>query len=88
MVFRVTQEEHQLLQDACDRTGARNLSEFTRTELLNHISGNQWDSVRAQLARMEKRLIEVEATHHRKDDPSSHPSLCSDGAAIVQETAE
>jgi hypothetical protein len=34
VVFRLTQEEYACLRDACKSKGGRNLSEFTRTELL------------------------------------------------------
>lgn len=34
VVFRLSQEEYRLLQEACSRAGARNLSDFTRSEVL------------------------------------------------------
>ncbi len=34
VVFRLTQEEYASLRDACRSKGGRNLSEFTRSELL------------------------------------------------------
>lgn len=34
VVFRLTQEEYLCLRDACRSKGGRNLSEFTRSELL------------------------------------------------------
>ena len=35
VVFRLTQEEYRRLERACSRTGARNLSDYTRRELLD-----------------------------------------------------
>ena len=37
VVFRLTEEEFNLLQDACRISGGRNLSDFTRTGILNHL---------------------------------------------------
>jgi hypothetical protein len=34
VVFRLSQEEYALIKEACTVTGARSLSEFTRSELL------------------------------------------------------
>jgi hypothetical protein len=34
VVFRLTQDEYRALQEACSRSGARNLSDFTRSEVL------------------------------------------------------
>jgi hypothetical protein len=40
VVFRVTQSEYDQLKDACSGSGARNLSDYTRTELLSHIQAD------------------------------------------------
>lgn len=37
VVFRLTQEEFQNLKHACDLKGARNISEFTRAEILDSL---------------------------------------------------
>lgn len=37
VVFRLSQEEYRSLQDACIRSGARNLSDFTRSEVLGRL---------------------------------------------------
>jgi hypothetical protein len=34
IVFRVTQDEYRSLKEACESRGARNLSDFTRSEVL------------------------------------------------------
>ena len=34
VVFRLSQEEYQSLKKACDSRGARNVSDFTRSEIL------------------------------------------------------
>ena len=34
VVFRLSQEEYLALQEACNRAGGRNLSDFTRSEVL------------------------------------------------------
>jgi hypothetical protein len=37
VVFRLSQEEYRLLKEACEREGARNLSEFARAGILDHL---------------------------------------------------
>ena len=61
VVFRVTDEEHQQLQQACESSGNRNLSEFVRLELLNRVQGRK--AARANIAGLERRLSELEATY-------------------------
>jgi len=34
VVFRLSQDEYRALQEACSQAGARNISDFTRTEVL------------------------------------------------------
>ncbi|HXM45730.1 MAG TPA: hypothetical protein VN924_31125 [Bryobacteraceae bacterium] len=40
VVFRLSQEEYQSLKEACDRAGARNLSDFTRSEVLEYLNSD------------------------------------------------
>jgi hypothetical protein len=40
VVFRLSQEEYRSLKDACDRAGARNLSDFTRSEVLECLNSD------------------------------------------------
>jgi hypothetical protein len=48
VVFRLSQDEYRSLKDACDRAGARNLSDFTRSEILECLNS---DALGGQLAR-------------------------------------
>jgi hypothetical protein len=48
VVFRLSQEEYRSLKDACDRAGARNLSDFTRSEVLESVNS---DALGGHLAR-------------------------------------
>jgi hypothetical protein len=61
VVFRVTDAEHQQLQEACEASGTRNLSEFVRLELLNRVQSRK--ASRANLAGLEKRLADLEASY-------------------------
>ena len=54
VVFRLSQEEYQSLKEACDRAGARNLSDFTRSEVLECLNS---DAFGGHLAR---RFISLE----------------------------
>lgn len=38
VVFRLSQEEYRSLQEACNRAGGRNLSDFTRTKVLERLN--------------------------------------------------
>lgn len=40
VVFRLSQEEYGLLTQACSRAGARNLSDFTRSRVLECLETN------------------------------------------------
>ena len=40
VVFRLTQEEYDNLKDVCSERGGRNLSDFTRTELMNFLGSD------------------------------------------------
>jgi hypothetical protein len=48
VVFRLSQDEYRSLQEACTRAGARNLSDFTRSEVLECLNS---DAVGGHLAR-------------------------------------
>ena len=40
VVFRLSQDEYRSLQEACQRAGARNLSDFTRCEVLERVNSD------------------------------------------------
>jgi len=54
VVFRLSQEEYESLKEACGRAGARNLSDFTRSEVLECLNS---DAFGGHLAR---RFISLE----------------------------
>jgi hypothetical protein len=54
VVFRLTQEEYTSLRDACRSRGGRNLSDFTRSELLAML---RKESIAAL---MQKRFLDLE----------------------------
>ena len=62
VVFRLTQDEYKRLEKACATTGARNLSDYTRRELLDGVhspaSGVQLEG---RLFTFDKRLAEVQS---------------------------
>ncbi len=62
VVFRLTQDEYKRLQRACTRTGARNLSDYTRAQLLDP-SGPRGSGgwLEGQMSRFDKRLTEVQS---------------------------
>ena len=61
VVFRLTQDEYKRLQRACSRTGARNISDYTRAQLLDaSISKGASGRVEGQLMKFDKRLSELQ----------------------------
>src|ERR1044071_4950451 len=72
VVFRVTDEEHHQLQLACETNGNRNLSEFVRLELLNR--GQNRKTSRANIACLEKRLSDLEASYKRATEQIQGPA--------------
>jgi hypothetical protein len=57
VVFRLTQDEYDALKGACTEKGGRNLSEFTRTELLTGVRSESLDDLlRERFGELEKRL--------------------------------
>lgn len=53
VIFRLTQEEYENLRSVCSERGGRNLSDFTRSELLNFLGAEPLGEV------MEKRFSDV-----------------------------
>jgi hypothetical protein len=63
VIFRVTQDEYRALKEACDRRGSRNLSEFTRSEILADLERPQIiDYVNRRLACIETSIAAVQST--------------------------
>ena len=57
VVFRLTQNEYDALKGACSERGGRNLSEFTRAELLATVRSDSLDDVmRKGFSEVERRL--------------------------------
>jgi len=54
VVFRLTQAEFNSLKSACAERGGRNLSEFTRSELLSFLQGPSLERV------VENRITEIQ----------------------------
>ena len=63
VVFRLTQEEYRRLQTACSAQGGRNVSDFTRSELLARIEGeDSGDGLEKRLHAVEQQLLAVQCT--------------------------
>jgi hypothetical protein len=63
VVFRLTQDEYKQLQRASDRTGARNLSDYTRAQLLDSSAAKGIpERIEGRLTRFDKRLSDLQTT--------------------------
>ena len=66
VVFRLTQEEYACLSEACKSKGGRNLSEFTRSELLAMLHPESSASlIQDRFDRLEQRLHQFETAIER-----------------------
>ena|ERR1700730_12876520 len=71
VVFRLSQDEFQTLKCACAEKGGRNLSEFTRSELLNFLRAQppeylihrKLDAIERQLTGMRTDMQEMSQLH-------------------------
>jgi hypothetical protein len=62
VVFRLTQDEYKRLQRASTRTGARNISDYTRAQLLDEsASKGASGRLEGRLVRFDKRLSELQS---------------------------
>jgi hypothetical protein len=69
VIFRLSQEEYQMLKAASERHGARNLSDFTRSEVLsvlnsqeggNHIE-RSFSSIKQNMAELQATMLRLQA---------------------------
>jgi uncharacterized protein (DUF1778 family) len=71
IVFRVTDDEYKQLQQACEGSGNRSLSEFMRFEMLDRTRSRM--AVRANIADMGKRLTDLEALYREAKELLQRP---------------
>jgi hypothetical protein len=63
VVFRLTEDEYRKLKEASTRNGARNLSDFMRSELLAYIhSGTIHEHLHRRFEALEERIQELRST--------------------------
>ena len=63
VVFRVSQEEYRALKAACDQRGSRNLSDFTRSEVLADLETAHVDEyLNKRFAAIEQALAALQST--------------------------
>lgn len=70
VVFRLSQDEYRSLKEACESRGARNLSDFTRSELLASLHAGTMDEqlarrfamIEAQIAAMQSAIANLNRT--------------------------
>ena len=59
VIFRLSQDEYEKLKAASERTGARNLSDFTRGEILNALNSRAAGNVEQTL---QQNMADLKAT--------------------------
>jgi hypothetical protein len=86
VVFRLTQSEYEQLRVACAGSGARNLSDYTRTELLNCMrTDRQGMTVPERFVAIDQKLGELEQAVSRISEilSDARPALASRGSSNV-----
>jgi len=61
VVFRLSQEEYRALKEACDRCGARNLSDFTRSGILTYLRGDSSSLMDRRFAMLEQEVASLKS---------------------------
>jgi hypothetical protein len=80
IALRVTDEELEFLENACESRGGRNLSDFARTELLSALSrsdlrsAGDLGSLEARLKQLEARLLQQESQNSRSAEAEPVPA--------------
>jgi hypothetical protein len=60
VLFRLSEDEYNTLTEACQRLGGRNLSDFTRSEVLEYLnSGSSAESPLLSVATLEQEIAEL-----------------------------
>ena len=63
MIFRLSQDEYEKLKAASERNGARNLSDFTRGEILNALKSQApGNHVEQTLGSIQQNMADLKAT--------------------------
>ena len=63
VTFRLTDDELERLKIACDRQGARCLSDFARSTMLSSLSNSE--SIGDKMLDLERRILAIEASMSR-----------------------
>lgn len=63
VVFRLTEEEHAVLRQACVARGGRSLSDFARSELLGSLQSADLESLHEIVDSVIQRLSSLETRH-------------------------
>ena len=74
VVFRLTQEEYNAIKSACVAAGSRNLSDFTRTELLALIQADGRSClVEQKLLEIDRKLADLQSCVERVSERMASP---------------
>jgi hypothetical protein len=62
VVFRLSQDEYRALQEACERVGARNLSEFARVGIFEYLQAGALGShLNRRFAELEQQIAALQS---------------------------
>lgn len=76
VVFRLTQEEYDSLKSACVAAGSRNISDFTRTELLAAVQGDgQGGALGRKVVEIDRKLDNLHTMIERVSERIASPEV-------------
>jgi hypothetical protein len=59
VVFRLSGHEYLSLKDACNARGARNISDFTRSEILSHLHFDRFAAIEERIAELQSAVMRL-----------------------------
>jgi hypothetical protein len=59
VVFRLSRHEYLTLKDACCARGARNISDFTRSEILGHLHFDRFAAIEQRIAELQSVVMRL-----------------------------
>jgi hypothetical protein len=74
VVFRLSRDEYRALKDACSARGARNMSDFTRSELLGHLHGDRFAAIEQRIAELQSIVTRLNHLLEGVVMPALHPN--------------
>ena len=74
VVFRLSPHEYLSLKNACSARGARNISDFTRSEILGHLQFDRFAVIEQKIAELQSVVTRLNELLEGLLTSASHPA--------------